>query len=110
MFKFISTTAAVAGALAAVTGTAMADEGFKVRYADLDLSRAADVAKFDKRVARAARSYCQDEPRPVTTFIRNVKGCTDEMLAGVVKSMPQAQREALAATRARSDSTVLAAR
>lgn len=110
MFKLISTTAAVAGALAAFTGTAMAGEGIKVAYGDLDLSRPADAATFDQRAAKAARSYCRSEARPITTMIRDMKGCTDEMLIGVAQALPQEQRQALAAARARSGGTVLAAR
>ena len=110
MFKLISTTAAVAGALAAFTGTAMAGEGLKVSYGDLDLSRPADAATFDQRADKAARAFCRSEPRPVTTINRDVKGCTDQMLIGVAEALPQAQRQALAATRARSAGTVLAAR
>jgi UrcA family protein len=110
MYKFISTTAAVAGALAAFTGSAMASEGLKVSYGDLDLSRPADAAAFDQRATRAARAYCRSEPRPVDTFIRDINGCTQEMLTGVAQALPQAQRQALAAARVRGSSTVLAAR
>lgn len=110
MFKLISTTAAVAGALAAFTGSAMAAESVKVAYGDLDLSRPADAATFDQRAVKAARAYCRTEARPVTTFIRDINGCTDEVLIGVAKALPDAQRQALAAARARGASTVLAAR
>ena len=110
MFKFISTTAAVAGALAAFTGTAMADDGLKVSYGDLDLSRPADAATFNQRATRAARVYCRSEPRPVTTAIRDINGCAQEMLTSVTEALPQAQRQALAAARTRGASTVLAAR
>ena len=110
MFKLISTTAAVAGALAAFTGTAMAGDGLKVSYGDLDLSRPADAAAFDQRAARAAHSYCLSESRPVDSYIRDIKGCTKEMLSGVTQALPQAQRQALAAARTRGASTVLAAR
>ena len=110
MFKFISTSAALVGALAAFTGVAAAEEGVKVSYGDLDLSRAEGAAEFDARTTKAARKFCRSEPRPVESYIRDMRGCMSRVRAGVVEELPAQERQALAAARTRSATSVLASR
>ena len=109
MFKFISTSAALVGALAAFTGVAAAEEGVKVSYGDLDLSRPADAAEFDARTSKAARKFCRSDARPVGTFIRDTRGCMNAVRVSVLEELPAHERQALAAARTRA-STVLASR
>ena len=108
MFKIISTTAAVAGALAAFTGVAAAQDTVRVRYGDLDLAQAAGAAAFDQRVERAARGFCRAEPRQVHTLIRD-RDCAGRTRAAIMDALPDAQRNQLAAARTGSP-TVLASR
>jgi len=110
MFKFVSTSAAVVGALAAFTGVAAAGESIKVSYGDLDLSRPEDAARFDARTSKAARSFCRSEARPVDTYIRDIRGCMNAVRVGVLEELPAQHRQALASARTRGASTVLASR
>ena len=110
MFKLISTSAAVVGALAAFTSVAAAGENITVAYGDLDLSRPEGAAAFDQRTTRAARSYCRSQPRPVETFIRDMRGCMDKVRLTVVEELPAQERQALAAARTTAAAKVLASR
>ena len=110
MFKLISAAAAVVGALAAVTSTASAAEYAKVDLAGLDLSRAEDVAKFDARAQKAARSHCRAAALETGSYIRDMRGCTRQVRAQMEQALSTDQRTTLAATRARGAAPVLAAR
>ena len=110
MFKLISTTAAVFGALAVSAGAAAAAEGVKVAYGDLDLASEAGAAKFDQRAKQAARSYCRSQPLPMSTYIRDMRGCVADIHGGLVEALPQAERQAYASARSRSTTAVLASR
>ena len=110
MFKFISAGASVVGALIAFTGTANAAETVKVSYGDLDLGSAHGAAIFDARTTKAAQRYCRSEPRPVTTFIRDFRGCMADVRGDVFDQLPRQQRLALAAAWSEGAPTVLAAR
>lgn len=65
--KTLFTLAALAAATLAAPAIAeqpQAPETQRVRYADLDLSKPADVQRFDLRINRAARWACGD----ISTF------------------------------------------
>ena len=110
MFKLISATAAVFGALAVSTGVAAAGERVEVAYGDLNLGTAAGAAAFDARAKQKAREFCRTAPLPVATHIRDMRGCMADIRGGLVEALPAADRQAYASARTRGATAVLASR
>lgn len=70
----------VAAALAAAWACAPADaqNSRRVQAHDLDLSRSADVARLDRRIAAAARRVCVDDGSSLYGSYAAAKGCARE--------------------------------
>lgn len=97
MFKAISAAALFALAAPAL---AIADAPLPsrvVRYADLDLSRAAGARELERRIAVAARQVCASKVKHLGGLQRE-RQCRRDTVARAVRQVQLARAEALSAS------------
>jgi UrcA family protein len=104
--KTLLTLAAVVAASSftpALAQDAAGERRHVVHYSDLDLSREADLRKFDRRLARAIAEACGSASDFDPAGKNQVRRCRDRLWAGLT-----AERERTIASRARPDIVVAA--
>ena len=92
--KRILAAAALAAMTVSAASTAHAET---LKYNDLELSTKAGQKELDRRIARAARSYCQAQLKPTGTRIQS-RG-TVECVRGVKQELSEKVAAAVGETR-----------